>query len=107
MASDFPAAVPGPEQLADATAALRRQDTASLGTVRPATGGVDTMALLEQARSRRRPVRLGYVDANGTATQQIVVPMLIRHGQLTARTEDGAPQVFSLHRVTDVADVLQ
>lgn len=97
-----PAAQPTLEQLADAAVQIRRQDTPSDDG--PRTSGPELMALLQSAAGEGRPVRLGYVDANGVFTRHVVVPESVRHGQLAALDGD-ATRRFALHRVTTAEPV--
>lgn len=92
-----PAAQPTLEQLADAAVQIRRQDALIDDGAR--TSGPELMALLQDAVGEGRPVRLGYVDANGVYSRHVVVPESIRHGQLIALDGD-SPRKFALHRVT-------
>ena len=91
-----PAAQATLEQLAEAAEQIRRQDSPA---GEPRTTGPELMALLQSAAGEGRPVRLGYVDANGVYTRHVVVPESVRHGQLAALDGD-APRRFALHRVT-------
>ncbi len=91
-----PAAQPTREQLAEAAAQIRRQDSPSDGA---GASGPELMALLQSAAGDGRPVRLGYVDANGVFTRHVVVPESVRHGQLAALDGDSVRR-FALHRVT-------
>ncbi|TWS29993.1 DNA-binding protein [Tsukamurella conjunctivitidis] len=97
-----PAAQPTLEQLADAAVQIRRQDAPS--DEGPRASGPELMALLQSAAGEGRPVRLGYVDANGVFTRHVVVPESVRHGQLAALDGD-ATRRFALHRVTTAEPV--
>ncbi len=96
-------AAPTAEHLAEAAAQVRRHDGGARSPAAPGTSGTAAVSLLDVARGMSRPVRLGYVDANGTASKQVVVPTFVRNGQVGATTDDGVLRVFSLHRITDVA----
>ncbi|QIS17528.1 helicase-associated domain-containing protein [Nocardia terpenica] len=66
------------------------------------------MALLQLAARVRRPVHIGYVDAQGIATQRIVEPLKVAGGQLDALDPvTGAVRHFTLHRIASVALVDQ
>jgi predicted DNA-binding transcriptional regulator YafY len=68
------------------------------------TSTAATMALLQLAVRVRRPVHIGYVDAQGVATQRIVEPLQVSGGQLDALDPDtGAVRHFTLHRIASVA----
>ncbi len=68
------------------------------------TSTAATLALLQLAVRVRRPVHIGYVDAQGVATQRIVEPVRVAGGQLDATDPDtGAIRHFTLHRIASVA----
>ncbi len=68
------------------------------------TSTAATLALLQLAVRVRRPVHIGYVDAQGVATQRIVEPVRVAGGQLDAADPDtGAIRHFTLHRIASVA----
>ncbi|WP_025347030.1 helicase-associated domain-containing protein [Nocardia nova] len=68
------------------------------------TSTAATLALLQLAVRVRRPVHIGYVDAQGVATQRIVEPVRVSGGQLDATDPDtGATRHFTLHRIASVA----
>ncbi|MFF0493048.1 helicase-associated domain-containing protein [Nocardia sp. NPDC004068] len=72
------------------------------------TGTAATLALLQLAARTRRPVHIGYVDAQGVATQRIVEPLQVAGGQLDALDPvTGAVRHFTLHRIASVALVEQ
>ncbi len=72
------------------------------------TSTAATMALLQLAVRVRRAVHIGYVDAQGIATQRIVEPMKVAGGQLDALDPvTGAVRHFMLHRIASVALVDQ
>ncbi|MBF6171660.1 helicase-associated domain-containing protein [Nocardia blacklockiae] len=67
-----------------------------------------TMALLQLAARVRRPVHIGYVDAQGIASQRVVEPLKVAGGQLDALDPvTGAVRHFVLHRIASVALVDQ
>ncbi|GAA4489366.1 helicase-associated domain-containing protein [Rhodococcus olei] len=67
-------------------------------------GSAATMALLQLAVKVKRSVRIGYVDAQGVASERIVDPVSVGGGQLDAfDPADGAIRRFTLHRVTSVS----
>ncbi len=66
--------------------------------------GAATIALLQLAVRVRRSVSIGYVDAQGIATQRIVEPVKVGGGQLDAfDPATGAVRHFTLHRISSVA----
>ncbi|WP_024800718.1 helicase-associated domain-containing protein [Nocardia sp. BMG51109] len=68
------------------------------------TSTAATMALLQLAVRVRRPVHIGYVDAQGVASQRVVEPLKVASGQLDALDPvTGAVRHFVLHRIASVA----
>ncbi|MFE3542544.1 helicase-associated domain-containing protein [Nocardia sp. NPDC059177] len=68
------------------------------------TGTAATLALLQLAARVGRPVNIGYVDAQGVATQRVVEPLRVGNGQLDAIDPvTGATRHFTLHRIASVA----
>ena len=62
-----------------------------------------TLDILREAVRDRRDLWLGYVDAQGVATQRYVSPVAIRSGVLEARDHaHGEIRTFQLHRITSV-----
>ncbi len=112
-------ATPSEEQLKSVVARLRSGDrAASVGTgrrgtssndssggapVRAVGGGESATALIQLALRAGRHLKLGYVDAHGSASRHVVTPRLLGAGQLVA-IDDGndEEQHFSLHRITSV-----
>ncbi|WP_084525150.1 helicase-associated domain-containing protein [Nocardia vaccinii] len=107
--------LPNTEQLGQLVAELRAGERAAQAksgqTVRAdgsRTSTAATMALLQLAVRVRRPVHIGYVDAQGVATQRIVEPLQVSGGQLNALDPvTGAVRNFTLHRIASVALVDQ
>ena len=66
--------------------------------------GMATMAVLQQAARTRRHVWIGYVDAQGVASQRVVEPISVGAGVLEGfdTAADGIRR-FALHRITSVA----
>ncbi|WP_076481699.1 helicase-associated domain-containing protein [Williamsia sterculiae] len=103
-------AVPDRDQLQVVVARIRSQDAADKVTVtspggpaRARGGGESATALLQLALRAARRVRVGYVDAHGSASRSVVRPRTLGAGQLVAvdeTTDD--EQRFSLHRITSV-----
>ncbi|MFC4603480.1 helicase-associated domain-containing protein [Rhodococcus kronopolitis] len=104
-------AVPTPEQLDTLVRQLRageRAATAPRGDAVLADGSrassAATMALLQLAVRTSRSVSIGYVDAQGTASERIVEPVSVGGGQLDAfDSAEGAVRRFTLHRITSVS----
>ncbi len=102
---------PTPQQIEHAVREMRAGDRAaqanSSGAVRAdgtrATGAA-TVALLQLAVRAKRGVSIGYVDAQGTASQRIVEPLAVGGGQLDAfDPATGSVRKFTLHRISSVA----
>ncbi len=99
-----------PEQMAGVVARIRTQDAAvsavasgATGTAVRAGGGEPATALLQLAMRVGRRVRIGYVDAHGSASRHVIVPRLVGAGQLVVSADDGrADQHYALHRITSV-----
>lgn len=104
---------PSDAQLATVIRQLRVGDkaaTAARGraaTQRPGGGMADmaaTLALLQEAVRDRRDVWLGYVNAQGVASQLSVAPVAIGGGILEGLDRgQGEIRRFTLHRITSVA----
>lgn len=86
--------------------ALQAQGALGAQTVR-ANGSrataAQTMAVVQLAVQSRRNVSIGYIDAQGTASYRIVLPIGVGGGQMEA-VEEGAEGVrrFALHRITSI-----
>ncbi|MEU2031533.1 helicase-associated domain-containing protein [Nocardia amamiensis] len=102
---------PSAEQLESLVAELRAGERAASArsghAVRPdgtRTNTAATLALLQLAARVRRSVNIGYVDAQGVATQRVVEPLKVGNGQLDALDPvTGAVRHFTLHRIASVA----
>jgi hypothetical protein len=102
---------PSTEQLESLVTELRAGERAasarSSHAVRPdgtRTNTAATLALLQLAARVRRSVNIGYVDAQGVATQRVVEPLKVGNGQLDALDPvTGAVRHFTLHRIASVA----
>ncbi|MDQ6650440.1 MAG: WYL domain-containing protein, partial [Actinomycetota bacterium] len=69
----------------------------------PPVAPTTTLALLQEAAREHRAVWLGYVNAEGTATDRIVEPVSVDGGYLTAFDQRREHTLtFALHRVTGV-----
>ena len=71
--------------------------------VRATGGGESATALIQLALRANRRLRVGYVNAQGSASRHVVTPRTLGAGQLVA-AEEGSDddQHFSLHRITSV-----
>ncbi|MGW4328689.1 helicase-associated domain-containing protein [Nocardia sp. NPDC004573] len=102
---------PSTEQLELLVTELRAGERAASArsgqAVRPdgtRTNTAATLALLQLAARVRRSVNIGYVDAQGVATQRVVEPLKVGNGQLDALDPvTGAVRHFTLHRIASVA----
>ncbi|MBT0566387.1 helicase-associated domain-containing protein [Williamsia sp. CHRR-6] len=100
---------PSAEQLGEVVDRMRAHDVAtaarSSSSVRSG-GGESATALLNLARKADRRVRIGYVDAHGSASTHVVVPRQVGAGQLIAAPHATAGPFdeshFALHRITSV-----
>jgi len=105
-------AVPSGERIPDArmvdriVSAIRAGDR--VRAVSPATAlrarGINaSLALLEQAIDERRPVILGYVDAQGSESRRVVDPERLGGGLLTAYDQQRQDRrTFLLSRITEL-----
>ncbi len=106
------------DQVAALVAQLRAGDRAATATRGPATvpgatrqTASATVAVLADAARTGRTVWIGYVDAQGTASQRVVRPLRVGGGLLEGTDaaideDDGGPGPsvsFALHRITSVS----
>lgn len=84
---------------------LRRAQSPSAPPL-PAMDPTTSLALLREAAGDRRPVWIGYVDAEGSPRRQLVEPLGIDGGRVTALEPGGGVRSYSVHRITGVADPL-
>ena len=83
---------------ADRTGALY-----SHGDVQPSG---DTLGVLREAVDRRRPLWIGYVDADGGTTHRMIEPVALSSGAVVAYDRlRGSVRTFVLHRITGVRPV--
>jgi hypothetical protein len=99
------------QQLRSAVHALRsgeralraRPDDAEPGRL-PRTASIQMVARLREAAQARQSVWLGYLDQQGTASEQIVEPVSVGGGWLTAYDDrSGQVRTFAIHRISSVA----
>ncbi|MER5637460.1 helicase-associated domain-containing protein [Kitasatospora sp. NPDC002227] len=72
----------------------------------PRTAAADTLAALQTAVLLGEPMWIGYVNAEGLASQRVVDPVKVEGGFVTAydhHTDE--VRTFALHRITGVAEV--
>lgn len=103
--------VPSSEQIGAVVSRMRAHDRASAAEstftsgspVRASGGGESSTALITLAMRAGRRLRIGYVDAHGSASRHVVVPQALGAGQLHAGDPETDDQMqFSLHRITSV-----
>ncbi|MDT3395922.1 helicase C-terminal domain-containing protein [Streptomyces sp. B1866] len=110
--------VPGDTLLAAALRAIRAGDLAATAPHRPpapATGptpgvphttSADTLATVQAAALTGSPVWIGYVNADGAASQRVIAPVRVEGGFVTAydHTADEI-RTYPLHRITGAAEL--
>jgi hypothetical protein len=88
-----------------ASTAVRREPGATPSAL-PRTAAAETLAALQTAVLTGDRVWIGYVNAEGSASQRVVEPVRVAGGFVTAFDEGrGEMQTFSLHRITGVAEL--
>ncbi|MFE9443212.1 helicase-associated domain-containing protein [Streptomyces sp. NPDC006602] len=112
--------VPDPTLLSAAIRAIRAGDLASTtprkpASATPATGGelprtspAETLATMQAAVLTGETLWIGYVNAEGAATQRVIAPIRVEGGFVTAydHTADEV-RTYPLHRVTGVAELAE
>ncbi|WP_411151363.1 helicase-associated domain-containing protein [Streptomyces sp. A30] len=112
--------VPDATLLSAAIRAIRAGDLASTTprkptTATPATGGdlprtnpAETLATMQAAVLTGETLWIGYVNAEGAATQRVIAPIRVEGGFVTAydHTADEV-RTYPLHRVTGVAELAE
>jgi len=79
--------------------------SANAGVV-PQSTSTDTLSVLQDAVASGRAVWIGYLNAQGQASNRIIEPMRLAGGYLTAfdyRRDE--PRTFAVHRITGVAEL--
>lgn len=62
-----------------------------------------TMSLLQRATREQITLRIGYREAAGVTTQQVILPIAIRGNQLMAfDSEPGRLRDFAIHHITSM-----
>jgi len=66
----------------------------------------ETLATMQSATLSGTPVWIGYVNADGAASQRVIAPVKVEGGFVTAydHTADEV-RTYPLHRITGVAEV--
>ncbi|GDY75946.1 hypothetical protein SAVCW2_41090 [Streptomyces avermitilis] len=72
----------------------------------PRTSSAETLATMQAAVLTGEAVWIGYVNAEGTASQRVIAPIRVEGGFVTAydHTADEV-RTYPLHRVTGVAEL--
>ena len=74
----------------------------------PRTAAAETLAALQTAVLTGERVWIGYVNAEGSASQRVVEPVRVAGGFVTAYDQAREEmQTFSLHRITGVAELAE
>ncbi|GLW92996.1 hypothetical protein Aglo03_38120 [Actinokineospora globicatena] len=97
---------PDDDQLSDIVHSMRAGDRAAdskrgRSVTASSTTTADTLALLQQAVHAQHTVWVGMVDANGVASERILIPTRIGGGVLEGTDPDtNSPTRIPLHRIT-------
>ncbi|MCK7627753.1 helicase C-terminal domain-containing protein [Streptomyces sp. RS10V-4] len=72
----------------------------------PRTTSAETLATVQAAVLTSSPVWIGYVNADGAASQRVIAPVRVEGGYVTAydHTSDEV-RTYALHRITGVAEL--
>ncbi|MEW1643576.1 helicase C-terminal domain-containing protein [Streptomyces sp. NPDC091219] len=108
---------PDPTLLSAAIRAIRAGDRASTTPLKtttppngelPRTGSAETLATMQAAVLTGTTLWIGYVNAEGTASQRVIAPIRVEGGFVTAydHTADEV-RTYPLHRVTGVAELAE
>lgn len=89
-----------------ASTAPRREGAPAPDGTLPRTGSAETLATLQAAVLTGEAVWIGYVNAEGGASQRVIAPVRVEGGFVTAydHTADEV-RTFPLHRITGVAEL--
>ena len=72
----------------------------------PRKGTADILALLAEGVRGRQPLWIGYVNAEGQATQRVVDPITVEGGYVTAYDHlRDEVRTFAIHRITGVSHI--
>ncbi|MFI1205180.1 helicase-associated domain-containing protein [Streptomyces sp. NPDC020883] len=82
-----------------------RADSPAPGAL-PRTTSAETLATMQAAVLTGSPVWIGYVNADGAASQRVIAPVRVEGGYVTAydHTSDEV-RTYPLHRITGVAEL--
>jgi predicted DNA-binding transcriptional regulator YafY len=80
----------------------------AVSDVVPHSASTETLAILQDAVRSGRAVWIGYLNAQGQASNRIIEPQRLAGGYLTAfdyRRDE--PRTFAVHRITGVAELTE
>jgi len=80
----------------------------AISDVVPHSASTETLAILQDALRSGRAVWIGYLNAQGQASNRIIEPQRLAGGYLTAfdyRRDE--PRTFAVHRITGVAELTE
>lgn len=105
-AGDLAATAPHKPPTAPAATAGSGTAEAATGDRLPRTTSADTLATVQAAALTGSPVWIGYVNADGAASQRVIAPVRVEGGYVTAydHTADEI-RTYPLHRITGVAEL--
>ncbi|MYV39751.1 WYL domain-containing protein, partial [Streptomyces sp. SID1328] len=91
-----------------ATTPLKAPGPQPAGGELPRTSPADTLATMQAAVMTGEAVWIGYVNADGAASQRVVAPIRVEGGFVTAydHTADEV-RTYPLHRITGVAELAE
>ncbi|WLQ41569.1 helicase C-terminal domain-containing protein [Streptomyces laculatispora] len=109
--------LPDPTLLGAAVRAIRAGDTAATvvhkdtgpsapGNALPRTTSAETLVTVQAAAMTGSAIWIGYVNAEGAASQRVIAPVRVEGGYVTAydHTADEV-RTYPLHRITGVAEL--
>ncbi|MFD0551990.1 helicase C-terminal domain-containing protein [Streptomyces rectiviolaceus] len=90
----------------DVASTTPRKATPDAGDALPRTTAAETLATMQAAVLTGEAVWIGYVNAEGSASQRVIAPIRVEGGFVTAydHTADEV-RTYPLHRVTGVAEL--
>ncbi|MFD7223472.1 helicase-associated domain-containing protein [Streptomyces sp. NPDC059892] len=97
---------PVPEPSGSGSAALASVAAASRNGALPRTTSAETLATVQAAAMTGSAVWIGYVNADGAASQRVIAPVRVEGGYVTGydHTADEV-RTYPLHRITGVAEL--
>jgi hypothetical protein len=73
----------------------------------PRTVMAETLAIMQSATLSGAPVWIGYVNADGAASQRVIAPVKVEGGFVTAYDHTAEEvRTYPLHRITGVAEIV-